>query len=133
MLFAVMFFVREVEAKNFVLNVGHLWDAGSQWCNRLLTKGSRFCIAAKQEEERARVYISEDLAQEIYDRLVRALSEEEVNRNRAREQRNVPAERYHQRQLLRIERSLQAFTEQMEEQKVPPAVNHSSPAEPFLP
>src|ERR687890_2030850 len=21
---------------NFVLNVGHLWDGGSQWCNRLL-------------------------------------------------------------------------------------------------
>ena len=70
------------------------------------------------------MYISDNLAREIYDRLVRTLSEEEVNRNRAREQRNVPAERYHQRQLLRIERSLQAFTEQMEEQKVPPAVNH---------
>ena len=79
------------------------------------------------------MYLSDDLAQEIYARLVRSLSEEEVNRNRAREQRNVPAERYHQRQLLRIERSLQAFTEQMEEQKVPPAVNHSSPAELFLP
>ncbi len=74
------------------------------------------------------MYISEDLAREIHDRLLRALSEEEVNRNRAREQRNVPAERYHQRQLLRIERSLQALIEQMEEQKVPPAVNHSSPA-----
>jgi ferric-dicitrate binding protein FerR (iron transport regulator) len=71
------------------------------------------------------VDISDDLAQEIYDRLVRALSEEEVNRNRAREQRNVPAERYHQKQLLRIERSLQALIEQMEEQKVPPAVNSS--------
>jgi len=79
------------------------------------------------------VNISEDLAQEIYDRLLRALSEETVNRNRAREQRNVPAERYHQRQLLRTERSLQALSEQMEEQKVPPAVNHSSPAELFLP
>jgi hypothetical protein len=82
---------------------------------------------------RARVYISDDLAQEIYDRLVRALSEEEVNRNRAREQRNVPAERYHQKQLLRIERSLHTLIEQMEEQKVPLAVNHSSPAELFLP
>ena len=79
------------------------------------------------------MYISADLAQEIHDRLVRALSEEEVNRNRAREQRNVPAERYHQRQLLRIERSLQSFSEQMGEQKVPPAVNHSSPAKLFLP
>jgi len=67
------------------------------------------------------VNISDDLAQEIYDRLVRALSEEEVNRNRAREQRNVPAERYHQKHLLRIERSLQAFIEQMEAQKVPPS------------
>ena len=92
-----------------------------------------FLAKPKQEEERARVYISDDLALELYDRLVRALSEEEANRNRAREQRNVPAERYHQRQLLRIERSLQAFTEQMEEQKVPPAVNHSNPAELFLP
>jgi hypothetical protein len=128
-----MFFVREVEAKNFVLNVGHLWDAGSQWCNRLLTKGSRFCFGPKQEEERARVNISDDLAQEIYDRLVRALSEEEANRNRAREQRNAPAERYHQKHLLRIERSLQALIEQMEEQRVPSAVNHSSPAELFLP
>ena len=36
------------------------------------------------------MYISDDLAQEIYDRLVRAVSEEEVNRNRAREQCNVP-------------------------------------------
>jgi hypothetical protein len=70
------------------------------------------------EEERARVYISEDLAREIHDRLLRARSEEEVNRNRAREQRNVPAERYHQRQLLRTERSLRAFIEQMEGQKV---------------
>jgi len=70
------------------------------------------------EEERTRVYISDDLAQEIHDRLLRALSEETVNRNRAREQRNVPAERYHQRQLLRTERSLQAFIEQMEGQKV---------------
>ena len=79
------------------------------------------------------MYISEDLAQEIYDRLVRALSEEEANRNSAREQRNVPAERYHQKQLLRIERSLQTLIEQMEEQKVPPAVNHSGPAQLFLP
>jgi chromatin segregation and condensation protein Rec8/ScpA/Scc1 (kleisin family) len=85
------------------------------------------------EEERARVYISDDLAQEIHDRLLRALSEEEVNRNRAREQRNVPAERYHRKHLLRIERSLQALIEQMEEQRVPSAVNHSSPAELFLP
>src|SRR5215213_10291755 len=130
-----MFLVREVEAKTFVLNVGHLWDAGSKWCNRLPLVSTRFCFWAKpkQEEERARVYITDDLAQEIYDRLVRALSEETVNRNRAREQRNVPAERYHQKQLLRIERSLQALIEQMEEQKVPPAVNHSSPAELFLP
>jgi flagellar biosynthesis GTPase FlhF len=79
------------------------------------------------------VYISDELAQEIYDRLLRALSEEEVNRNRAREQRNVPAERYHEKQLLRIERSLQALIEQMEEQKVPPAVDRSNPAELFLP
>jgi hypothetical protein len=85
------------------------------------------------------VYISDDLAREIYDRLLRAQSEEQVNRNRAREQCNVPAERYHQRQLLRTERSLQEFLEQMEEQKVsleqkvPPAVNHSSPAEQILP
>ena len=85
------------------------------------------------------MYISDDLAQEIHDRLLRVLSEEEVNRNRAREQRNVPAERYHQRHIFRIERSLQAFIEQMEEQnvplaqKVPLAVNQSSPAELFLP
>ena len=84
------------------------------------------------------MYISDDLAQEIYDRLVRALSEEAVNRNRAREQRNVPAERYHEKQLLRIERSLQALVEQMEEQKTPLAqkaplaVNHSSPTELFV-
>jgi hypothetical protein len=38
LLFPVMFFAREVEAKNYVLNVGHLWDGGSQWCNRLPDK-----------------------------------------------------------------------------------------------
>jgi len=35
LLFTVMFLAREVAARNFVLNVGHLRDGGSQWCNRL--------------------------------------------------------------------------------------------------
>ena len=29
-----MVLAREVEAKNFVLNIGHLRDEGSQWCNQ---------------------------------------------------------------------------------------------------
>jgi hypothetical protein len=31
-----MFLVEEVEAENFVLNLGHLRGGGSQWCDRLL-------------------------------------------------------------------------------------------------
>jgi|SRR5215212_204138 len=89
------------------------WSEVDMWCNCQPPYAPK-----SAEEERAKVYISDDLAQEIHDRLLRALSEEEVNRNRAREQRNVPAERYHQRQLLRTERSLQALIEQMEGQKV---------------
>src|SRR5215217_2211402 len=34
-LYAVMFFVGEVAAKNFAPNVGHLRGERSQWCNRL--------------------------------------------------------------------------------------------------
>jgi len=41
LLFTVMFSVGEVAARNFALYVGHLRGERSQWCNRLLTKGSR--------------------------------------------------------------------------------------------
>ena len=52
LLFTVMFSVGEVAARNFALYVGHLRGERSQWCNRLLTKGSRSFFGPSQSKRR---------------------------------------------------------------------------------